>query len=63
MGTVYQGLDVENGDFVAVKQINLQCIPNLQLNEFMVCMLGHLGAYLHLAVMCKCCYIVHVHLT
>jgi hypothetical protein len=36
-GTVYQGLDVENGDFVAIKQINLQKIPKDQLNGIMVC--------------------------
>lgn len=34
-GTVYSGLDIENGDFVAVKQINLQKIPKDQLNSIM----------------------------
>ncbi|GAM26943.1 hypothetical protein SAMD00019534_101180, partial [Acytostelium subglobosum LB1] len=34
-GTVYQGLDVENGDFVAVKQINLTKIPKDQLQGIM----------------------------
>ncbi|EFA86693.1 putative protein serine/threonine kinase [Heterostelium album PN500] len=34
-GTVYQGLDVENGDFVAIKQINLTKIPKDQLQGIM----------------------------
>ncbi|KYQ88661.1 putative protein serine/threonine kinase [Tieghemostelium lacteum] len=34
-GTVYQGLDTENGDFVAIKQINLQKIPKDQLQGIM----------------------------
>lgn len=34
-GTVYSGLDVENGDFVAIKQIYLQKIPKDQLNSIM----------------------------
>ncbi|EGG21702.1 putative protein serine/threonine kinase [Cavenderia fasciculata] len=34
-GTVFQGLDVENGDFVAVKQINLTKIPKDQLQGIM----------------------------
>eukprot|EP01113_Clastostelium_recurvatum_P037254 TRINITY_DN5420_c0_g2_i1.p1 TRINITY_DN5420_c0_g2~~TRINITY_DN5420_c0_g2_i1.p1 ORF type:complete len:1097 (-),score=420.63 TRINITY_DN5420_c0_g2_i1:391-3681(-) len=34
-GTVYAALDTENGDFVAVKQINLGKIPKDQLNGIM----------------------------
>jgi serine/threonine protein kinase len=35
-GTVYKGLDVENGDFVAIKQINCNDIPRGQLESIMV---------------------------
>ncbi|KAF2069497.1 hypothetical protein CYY_009186 [Polysphondylium violaceum] len=34
-GTVYQGLDIEDGDFVAIKQINLAKIPKDQLQGIM----------------------------
>ncbi|KAM9966163.1 hypothetical protein ACTFIR_006355 [Dictyostelium discoideum] len=34
-GTVYQGLDIEDGDFVAIKQINLTKIPKDQLQGIM----------------------------
>eukprot|EP01112_Ceratiomyxa_fruticulosa_P019583 TRINITY_DN6452_c0_g1_i1.p1 TRINITY_DN6452_c0_g1~~TRINITY_DN6452_c0_g1_i1.p1 ORF type:complete len:1073 (+),score=231.94 TRINITY_DN6452_c0_g1_i1:255-3473(+) len=35
-GTVFSALDLENGDFVAVKQINLAKIPKDQLNGIML---------------------------
>ncbi|KAK1660236.1 hypothetical protein QYE76_048395 [Lolium multiflorum] len=35
-GRVYKGLDLENGDFVAIKQISLENIPQEDLNIIMV---------------------------
>lgn len=35
-GRVYKGLDRENGDFVAIKQISLENIPQEDLNIIMV---------------------------
>eukprot|EP01103_Thecamoeba_quadrilineata_P013080 TRINITY_DN3524_c0_g1_i2.p1 TRINITY_DN3524_c0_g1~~TRINITY_DN3524_c0_g1_i2.p1 ORF type:complete len:314 (-),score=55.65 TRINITY_DN3524_c0_g1_i2:879-1820(-) len=34
-GVVYQGLDLENGEFVAIKQIQLNKIPKDQINSIM----------------------------
>lgn len=36
-GRVYKGLDLENGDFVAIKQVSLENIPQEDLNIIMVC--------------------------
>lgn len=36
-GRVYKGLDLENGDFVAIKQVSLENIPQEDLNVIMVC--------------------------
>ncbi|GJN26155.1 hypothetical protein PR202_gb14064 [Eleusine coracana subsp. coracana] len=35
-GRVYKGLDLENGDFVAIKQVSLENIPQEDLNIIMV---------------------------
>ena len=35
-GAVYQGLNINNGDFVAIKQINLSAIPKDQIGGIMV---------------------------
>lgn len=35
-GRVYKGLDLENGDFVAIKQVSLENIPKEDLNTIMV---------------------------
>lgn len=35
-GRVYKGLDLENGDFVAIKQVSLENIPQEDLNVIMV---------------------------
>lgn len=35
-GRVYKGLDLENGDFVAIKQVSLGNIPQEDLNIIMV---------------------------
>lgn len=35
-GRVYKGLDLENGDFVAIKQVSLENIPQEDLNTIMV---------------------------
>uniref|UniRef100_A0A0A9D0G9 non-specific serine/threonine protein kinase n=1 Tax=Arundo donax TaxID=35708 RepID=A0A0A9D0G9_ARUDO len=34
-GRVYKGLDLENGDFVAIKQVSLENIPQEDLNIIM----------------------------
>lgn len=39
-GRVYKGLDLENGDFVAIKQVSLENIPQEDLNIIMVCVLS-----------------------
>lgn len=36
-GRVYKGLDLENGDFVAIKQVSLENIAQEDLNIIMVC--------------------------
>lgn len=36
-GRVYKGLDLENGDFVAIKQVSLENIPPEDLASIMVC--------------------------
>jgi serine/threonine protein kinase len=36
-GRVYIGLDLENGDFVAIKQVSLENIGQEDLNTIMVC--------------------------
>jgi serine/threonine protein kinase len=36
-GRVYKGLDLENGDFVAIKQVSLENIVQEDLNTIMVC--------------------------
>ena len=38
-GRVYKGLDLENGDFVAIKQVSLENIAQEDLNIIMVCFL------------------------
>ncbi len=38
-GRVYKGLDLENGDFVAIKQVSLENIPPEDLASIMVCTL------------------------
>jgi serine/threonine protein kinase len=35
-GRVYKGLDLENGDFVAIKQVSLENIGQESLNIIMV---------------------------
>lgn len=35
-GRVYKGLDLENGDFVAIKQVSLENIAQEDLNIIMV---------------------------
>jgi hypothetical protein len=35
-GLVYKGLDLENGDFVAIKQVSLENIPSEDLASIMV---------------------------
>jgi serine/threonine protein kinase len=35
-GRVYKGLDLENGDFVAIKQVSLENIPSEDLASIMV---------------------------
>ena len=35
-GRVYKGLDLENGDFVAIKQVSLENIPPEDLASIMV---------------------------
>lgn len=35
-GRVYKGLDLENGDFVAIKQVSLENIAQEDLNVIMV---------------------------
>ena len=45
-GRVYKGLDLENGDFVAIKQVSLENIPQEDLNIIMVSFL-YLGLYCH----------------
>ena len=37
-GRVYKGLDLENGDFVAIKQVSLENIAQEDLNIIMVCL-------------------------
>ena len=39
-GRVYKGLDLENGDFVAIKQVSLENIVQEDLNVIMVCFPG-----------------------
>jgi serine/threonine protein kinase len=34
---VFKGLDLENGDFVAIKQVSLENIAQEDLNIIMVC--------------------------
>lgn len=41
-GRVYKGLDLENGDFVAIKQVSLENIPQEDLNIIMVCICSSL---------------------
>lgn len=43
-GRVYKGLDLENGDFVAIKQVSLENIAQEDLNVIMV--------YLHFLANC-----------
>lgn len=38
-GRVYKGLDLENGDFVAIKQVSLENIAQEDLNIIMVCLI------------------------
>ena len=45
-GRVYKGLDLENGDFVAIKQVSLENIPQEDLNIIMVSF-HYLGLYCH----------------
>lgn len=35
-GRVYKGLDLDNGDFVAIKQVSLENIPSEDLASIMV---------------------------
>ncbi|RWW32895.1 hypothetical protein BHE74_00011025 [Ensete ventricosum] len=35
-GRVYKGLDLENGDFVAIKQVSLENIPHEDLSIIML---------------------------
>lgn len=35
-GAVYQGIHIENGDFVAIKQINISAIPKEEIGGIMV---------------------------
>lgn len=44
-GRVYKGLDLENGDFVAIKQVSLKNIAQEDLNIIMV---GLSSIYSHL---------------
>ena len=39
-GRVYKGLDLENGDFVAIKQVSLENIVQEDLNTIMVLLLS-----------------------
>jgi hypothetical protein len=45
-GRVYKGLDLENGDFVAIKQVSLENIPQEDLNIIMVSF-HYFGLYCH----------------